>query len=174
MSNPTSISASRQRVIDDLLVLIRKHATEALLDEVSYGDSYASEADVLKHRAALNTLRDQYEWRLVRQPGNTWYPSEPIELIAYAVDGGSTVAEMFCNALLLIAELEGSEYDYMGYRWFQTPGEAWFRALEDPWRTALLNGFAVLHAESNALEREFWASPDANGSWIEPPEGWHD
>lgn len=170
----TEKKAERQQVIDDLLVLIRKYASDALLDEVARGDSYANEADVLKHRAALDDLRDRHDWRLVRQPESSWYPSEPIELIAYAVDGYSKSAEMFCNALLMVAELEGSEYDHMGYRWFQTPGEAWFRALNDPWHAALLNGFGVLHAESNQLEREFWASRDAKGCWIEPPGGWDD
>ncbi|MEM8655279.1 MAG: hypothetical protein AAGF36_11075 [Pseudomonadota bacterium] len=161
-------------MIDDLLALIRKHATDALLNEVACGDSYAGEADILKHRAALDDLRDHHGWRLERQPENTWYPSEPIELIAYAVDGYSKLAEMCCNALLMVAELDGAEHDHMAYRWFQTPGEAWFRALDNPWRTALLTGFAVLHAESNALERAFWSAPDAKGQWIEPPEGWHE
>ncbi|MEL7256817.1 MAG: hypothetical protein AAFN80_03105 [Pseudomonadota bacterium] len=157
-----------EQVIDDLLALIREHATEPLLEEIADGDSYAMPEDRVKHLAALHELRDHYDWRLRKQPDNSWYPCEPIELIAYAVDGRSRLAEMFCNALLVVSELDGTEQDYMNYRWFQSPGEAWFRGLDDPWRSALLAGFALRHAEGNELERAFWQGPDAKGRWIAP------
>ena len=164
----TDMDARREQVINDLLTLVRQHSTEFLLEEIADGDSYAMPEDQAKHLSALHDLRDHYDWRLRNQPDNSWYPCEPIELISYAVDGRSKLAEMFCNALLVVSELDGTEQDYMNYRWFQSPGEAWFRDLDEPWRSALLAGFALRHADSNVLEREFWTRPNAKGRWIEP------
>ncbi len=164
----TDLDARREQVINDLLALIRKYSGELLLKEIADGDSQAMPKDGVKHLAALHDLRDSYDWRLQKQPDNSWYPCEPIELIAYAVDDHSQHAQIFCNALLVVSELDGTEQDYMNYRWFQSPGEAWFRGLEEPWRSALLAGFTLRHAEGNELEREFWQSPDAKGKWIEP------
>ncbi|MEL6452671.1 MAG: hypothetical protein AAFQ19_15560 [Pseudomonadota bacterium] len=170
----TDQTAQRQQVIDDLLVLIRASAADNLLVEIATGDSQALPGDDKTHLAALHALRDSYDWRLFRQPDNSWYPCEPIELITYAVDSHSRAAQVFCNALLALSELDGTEQDYMAYRWFHTPGEAWFRALPAPWGPALLAAYAVHHAESHALEREFWGAADAKGAWIEPQGGWHD
>ncbi len=81
------------------------------------------------------------------------------------------LAQVFCNALLMVAELDDYNLDHMSFRWFRAPGEAWFRGLQDPWREALLAGVAVRHAEAKALERDFWTTADAKGTWIEPPGG---
>ncbi|MEM7521421.1 MAG: hypothetical protein AAF307_10325 [Pseudomonadota bacterium] len=163
----TDVSSERQKVIEDLLVLLRKFAGPNLLREIAEGDSQAMRGDEKKHMTALEELRDTYDWRLFRQPKNHWYPCEPIELIAYAVDHHSQPAQVFCNALLVVSELDGTEQDYMHYRWFETPGEQWFRNLNDPWRTPLIAAFAFHHANSSDLEREFWANPTAKGRWIE-------
>ncbi len=160
----------RQQAIDGLLTLIRKFGTESLLEEIADGDSYAMPGDTPKHLAALHDLRDHYDWRLAKQPDTSWYPREPIGLISYAVDNHSTSAQIFCNALLLVAELDGSDQDDMHFRWFKSPGEAWFRALANPWKDAFLAGFAVLHAQTSDLEKGFWMTPDAQGKWIEPKD----
>ncbi len=163
-------SDRHERVVEDLLVLIRKFATESLLEEIAYGDSQALHEDPPKHLAALHELRDRYDWRLHKQPNNSWHPCEPIELIAYAVDHHSKHAQVFCNALLVVSELDGTEQDYMNYRWFEAPGEAWFRSIDEPWGPALLAAFALHHAEVHEMEREFWGRPDAKGRWITPTE----
>lgn len=167
----TDTSTARQKAIDDLLVLIRKFAGPLLLQEIAEGDSQAMRGDDEKHMAALQELRDTYDWRLFRQPNNSRYPCEPIELIAYGVDHHSQAAQVLCNALLMVSELDGTEQDYMHYRWFETPGEAWFRNLNDPWHDALMAGFAVLHAEAHDFERGFWGKPGAKGKWIEASDG---
>ncbi len=167
----TETSAQRQQVVDDLLVLIRKFAGPLLLQEIAEGDSQAAAGDDKKHMAALEELRDTYDWRLFRQPNNGWFPCEPIDLIAYAVDHHSQPAQVFCNSLLMVSELDGTEQDYMHFRWFEAPGEAWFRNLNEPWRAALLVGFAYLHAQADDFEREFWDKPGAKGKWIEAPDG---
>ena len=167
----TDLSASRQRAADTLRTLIRKFATETLLEEIADGDSQAMPDDVPKHLAALHDLRDTYDWSLARQPNNHWHPSEPIELISYAVDDHSYNAQVFCNPLLLLAQLEGSDQADMHYRWFKSPGETWFRALMPPWHDAMLAGFSALHVETSELERGFWATPDANGKWLGTEDG---
>lgn len=169
----TDLTQQRQQVIDTLLTLIRKFTTEALLEEIAGGDSQAMPEDSIKHLNALHDLRDRYDWRLYKQPDNSWYPCEPIELIAYAVGHHSKPAQVFCNALLVISELDGTEQDYMNYRWFEAPGEAWFRSLQEPWCSALLAGFTLHHAELHPLERDFWERPDAKGKWIEPEGDGH-
>ena len=161
----------RQQVSDDLLALINRFAAESLLEEIADGDSQAMPEDTPKHLSALHELRDVYDWRLSRQSGNSWYPREPIELISYAADDHSLQAQVFCNALLMVADLEGATGgEFMHFRWFHAPGEAWYRALSDPWGPALLSAFAELHAEVSELERDFWNRPDAMGQWIETQE----
>lgn len=170
----TDTAALRQQVIEDLLVLIRKFASDGLLHEIANGDSQALTSAPPRHLAALHDLRDAHDWRLNRQTVHGRHPREPIELIAYAVDGHSLAAQMFCNALLAVAELEDAARDNMHFRWFNAPGEAWFRALNDPWRDALIAAFALRHSEVCAMERKFWAGPDAKGQWIEPEGGFDD
>lgn len=162
----TDTSSQRQQAIDALLPLIDKFASENLPQEIAGGDSQAMTGDAPKHLQALHEQRDTYHWRLVRQQ-NSWYPREPIGLTAYAADHHSKPAQMFCNALLLVADRDGSGQDYMDYRWFHSPGEAWYRGLNDPWHTALLAEIAALHANAHEMEREFWAGPNTKGAWIE-------
>lgn len=136
--------------------VVRETATPRVLAEIAGGDSQGALGDEAKHADALQALFDEYDCRLNRQPNNAWYPCEPVELIAFAVDGHSVTAQAVCNLLLMIEELEdGGRYD-VNYLWFQTPGEAWFRALAPKFRDPLLAGFEVLHAEMSDMEREHW------------------
>lgn len=149
--------AKRQQVIDDLLALVRKFAAETLLEEIANGDSQAMPSDTPKHLAALHELRDRYDWRLNKQPNNHWHPREPIELISYDVDGRSRSAQTFCNALLMISDLEGGQMGYTDFRWSDAPGEDWFLALPEPIGPTLLAGFEVLHREEAEAEDAFWS-----------------
>lgn len=167
---PTADTA-RERAKAVLVALVDKFAGPNLLAEIADGDSQALPNDGPKHLAALHDLRDNYGWSLHRQPNNHWYPSEPVELISYAADHHSQSSQVFCNALLMIADLDGAGCDVMHFRWFHHPGEAWFRRLNDPWGSALLAGFAVLHRAADPYERENWARPQAQGKWIEEDHG---
>ena len=157
-------------VIEDLLGLVRQLATDSLLEEIAAGDSQAMAGDRSKHLAALLDLRDIYGWSLKSQPENHWYPSEPIELISFAGDGHSMRAQVFCNALLLVAQLDGCDLADMHFRWFEKPGEGWYRGLPNQWSQILQSGFAILHSETPETEKDFWDRPGAVGSWIEPED----
>lgn len=152
----TDTQPTRTEVIETLVAIVRETATPQVLDEIASGDSQGAAGDDKKHRAALADLFENYDCRLTRQPNNHWYPSEPIELIAFAVDHHSKTAQLVCNALLMIAELDDSGVDQMNHRWFGRPGEAWYRALAPLFRDPLLAGFEILHSEMSAFEREFW------------------
>ncbi|WP_135504094.1 hypothetical protein [Roseovarius aestuariivivens] len=146
----------RRATTETLVRLVRDAATPDLRTEIAEGDSQAAAGDDRKHLAALNDLIDTYDCRLTRQSDNSWYPREPIELISYASDGHSRTSQVVCNALLMIAELEDDAQGHMAFRWFKTPGEAWFRALPDGFRDPLLDGFEALHADMSELEWQFW------------------
>ena len=59
----TDTSARREQVIEDLLALIRKFATDALLQEIADGDSQAMPDDAEKHLEALHALEGQVRER---------------------------------------------------------------------------------------------------------------
>jgi hypothetical protein len=136
--------AARAKAIADLIALV-KAAPNTLLEEISVFDSQMACGDEVKHLAALKELWTTYDCSLYRQPDNSWYPLEPIELASYAVDGQSDLLSAYCNALLLIADLEDGQHDYMDYRWNHTPGAAWFEGLPERFRAPLLEG--LRHAE---------------------------
>jgi len=152
----TNTRPTRTEVIDTLVSIVRETATPQVLDEIASGDSQGVAGDDKKHRTALRDLFELYDCRLTRQPNNHWYPSEPIELIAFAVDQHSKTAQLVCNALLMIAELDNCDVDQMNHRWFGSPGEDWYRALAPLFRDPLLAGFEILHSEMSELERTFW------------------
>jgi hypothetical protein len=141
----------------EALVALAKTAPETILKEIAGFDSHARAGDDVKHLAALKALWTTYECRLNRQPNNSWYPSEPIELASYAVDGQSQTLSAYCNVILLIADLEDGHMGYMGYRSEVKPGRAWFEALPEDFRGPLVAGLDMLLSERSEQEIAFWA-----------------
>ena len=154
----TDTTGQRAQVVADLVALA-KTARPDILVAISEFDSQSMPSDFPKHLEALKDLWTTYECRLNRQPDNSWYPLEPIELASYAVDGQSTVLSAYCNVILMIADLEDGRHDYMGYRWFQTPGSDWFIQLAPGFRDPLLAGFHILHSDLSEFEQDFWNGP---------------
>ncbi|MFK7834763.1 MAG: hypothetical protein AB8B60_00955 [Sulfitobacter sp.] len=163
----TDTDPNRQKVIDDLLALVRASVTDELMQVIAEGDNYASPEEDKTHRTAIQTLCDTYDWHLAKMPESDWYPSEPIELISYAASDDPKTAIIICNALLMVAELEGLGRDFMHFRWFDSPGEAWFRDLDEPWLAAFLAAFKIHHAETQDWFRRFIDRKEQNGTWIE-------
>lgn len=132
------------RAVAGLVALIRA-APKSKIDAIAQGDSYASPADDAKHLAALREVVQQLDCRLDRQPDNSWWPREPVELVSYGVDGCDDEVVAVANALLMISDLETDKFGYMDYRWTNSPGEAFFRSLPERLGAPLLAGFRVLH-----------------------------
>ena len=132
-------------MVADLVAIARTMPRE-VIKAISVFDSQMIRGDEVKHLAALEDLLTTYDCRLHLQPDTSWYPSEPIELASYAVDGQSVQLAAYCNVLLMIDDLEDGRMDHMDYRYTQTPGAAWFEALPDPFRVPLLEGFALLQS----------------------------
>lgn len=143
MTDTGDLAERRKRAVDALVKLVRG-VGDAVLEEIAYGDSQAQAGHPEKHLAALREVVDDYDCRLNRRPNSSWFPSEPVELVSYGVNGDSLPAICACNALLMISDLEGGDFGYMDYRWTEKPGEDWFKGLPELYRGPLLDGMDVI------------------------------
>ena len=144
----TDVAGEEARLADAVAGLVRmiREAPEEVLVSIAHFDSQALEGDDQKSEQALREVVEELDCRLDRQPDNHWNPREPIELAAYGVDGQSQSVTAIANALLMISDLEVGDFDYMSYRWNQTPGAAYYQNLPERFRAPLLAGFEVLKA----------------------------
>ncbi len=140
-----------EQAVAGLVALIRS-APDQVVVNIAHGDSYAGGDNDTKSVGALRDVIDDLDRRLERQPNNHWNPREPIELVSYGVDGQGLFETVVANALLMISDLELGDYDYMSYRWQQTPGQTFFEGLPERFRTPLPAGSDILRARWAAYD----------------------
>ena len=90
---------SKPAAFQDALIRIAKSMTEEERLSVAHADSYRRDGDVEKHLAALNDVLARADCRF---PDDTWFPLEPVELVAWSPEAMGFVP---CTALLLIDAL---------------------------------------------------------------------
>jgi hypothetical protein len=139
-------ASDKARVAEAVAGLVRmiREAPDEVLLSLAHFDSQAMPEDHIKSERALREVIDHLDCRLDRQPDNHWNPREPVELAAYGVDGQSQSLTAVANALLMISDLEVDAYDYMDYRWNNSPGQAYFEDLPERFRVPLMAGFDIL------------------------------
>jgi len=144
----------KARIAEAVAALVRliREAPDEVIQRVAYGDSYEYEEGHRKSLKALREVIDDLDCRLERQPKNHWHPREPIELVSYGVDGQGLFETVGANALLMISDLEKGDFDYMDYRWHETPGQAFFEGLPERFRAPLMAGFDILTARWAAYD----------------------
>ncbi|MCK0168808.1 hypothetical protein MWU52_14710 [Jannaschia sp. S6380] len=132
----------RDRAVESLRHAVRTAPIE-LRDAIADYDGQALPGDTPKHREALERLIEEHDCVLGRMPGNQWYPSEPIELASFGVDGQGATLTAFACCFLLIDDLVCSRMDYMDFRLSNSPGRAFFDTPPDSFRIPLLDGIGV-------------------------------
>lgn len=114
------------------------------LELIANADSYAQSGDDAKHLAALIDLIESDNCRIDRSKDNSWFPLEPIELVAFHLHEGWERAFAACTAILMIDDIEAGEMDYMPFRW-ESLGERTYRRLPPELAEPILQGFAYLN-----------------------------
>ncbi len=120
-----------------------------MFETIANSEPYAVPGDADRHLRALDEVVTRFDGNLNRQPDNTWFPREPVELVSFGSGGRDPGVIAVANALLMIADLDRGRADYMFLRWHRHPGAAFFNALPPDLREPLLAGLAILRDTPN-------------------------
>ncbi len=132
----------REKIVSWLEAIIR-NTPEDMLRIISNADGHAFSGDDEKHYAALKELIEVNNCRIDWGGNVSWFPMEPIELVAHSFAPNYEHAFATCTAILMIEDIEGGFADYTEFRWLNL-GPKTYNKLTPEFREPILAGFGFL------------------------------
>ena len=133
----------RQEIVARLEEIVRR-TPEDQLRIISQADGHAFPGDDEKHYLALKELIEVDNCRIDRNDKNiSWFPLEPIELVAHVYRPIYEHAFAACTAILLIDDIEEDFIGYIEFRWRASEGKL-YEQLRPEFKEPILAGVGHL------------------------------